>query len=829
MKDSDISQMEGLNVAQLFEQLEITDERAMQDDAFLRGVKFLRSIQVPLENFKLALDLASPLTSLEPTSLTVCGVIRSVTAIAISLATADLDFAKQIGEMLENMRYIDDCDTFGRRTKQPEVHKALVLVYVKILEFYNVALDVLAKKGTGLLLKLLQEKERLPEIVQDFLKHADALGRLVTNATLEITADIRDILTQFEIYQWLGRDKMDRQSELHAQMRELRRADFDSAYARNRRYSSPGEEACAFLLTDETFMQWYASLSVQHLAILGEMGCGKSALVAFLIDELRRRNEHLLPNPKICYYYCLDDGTGQIASILSVLILQLLEQLPGMKLTFYEWYKKNSGTNPANDGSMLEEFLRMVIIPLDRSLYIIVDGLDECVQATKRTLLRFLEELARSNSRLKILLCSRPYHLLQLDATLKLQILPLDRRDRLISRHIVDKQLWHLSEEIREVIAEHLSANACGSAIWIKMMTDLIELEGYTTLPLIQQFLRKMALPGPLSRLYDEVLSRCAVNAERREHVTLALWILAAVRRPLSIAELAFAVALGLAPSNITTVAALSEMVDEDRTLNMIRPFIAQIDHCDHKKRQIRLLHQSIKDYIVEKLDPEEHIASHAAGPNLCTQLLVGQVAQHTEKCVLNICVRYLLLDEVGTTNLFSQRQCAIDALPQETDLFEDDIAGAVDFTKDCTWDQWEANMIRYDPAERGFGEFFAYAACHWVEHLGSIDAEHLPSLADVERLCSARFPFDPTLHDPLSIVSLYGSEAVLSGMLERPLVRDRYHANTAMRAAEQVLRWSPPERVLVLMRSLRARLDGRGSGVDTSDATAIRQDLSRA
>lgn len=156
--------------------------------------------------------------------------------------------------------------------------------------------------------------------------------------------------------------------------------------------------------------------------------------------------------------------------------------------------------------------------------------------------------------------------------------------------------------------------------------------------------------------------------------------------------------------------------------------------------------------------------------------------------------------------------------------------------------------MIRYDPAERGFGEFFAYATCHWVEHLGSIDAEHLPSLADIERLCSvgsrrlhnwieqnrrpdcvlqARFPFDPTLHDPLSIVSLYGSEAVLAGMLERPFVRERYHANTAMRAAEQVLRWSPPERAAVLTSRLRARLDGRGPGNLTSDARAFRQDLS--
>lgn len=85
-KDIDVAILKGKNVAQLFRELEEIDQEATQESAFLRGVRYLHSIQVPLERFKLALDLASPLTSLEPTATTVVGVVRSVTVVSLFLA-----------------------------------------------------------------------------------------------------------------------------------------------------------------------------------------------------------------------------------------------------------------------------------------------------------------------------------------------------------------------------------------------------------------------------------------------------------------------------------------------------------------------------------------------------------------------------------------------------------------------------------------------------------------------------------------------------------------------------------------------------------------------
>jgi len=80
-KDIDVAILKGDSVAELFKHLENMDKDTTQESAFLRGVKYLHSLQVPLERFKLALDLSSPLTSMEPTSI-VFGVVRGVTAVS---------------------------------------------------------------------------------------------------------------------------------------------------------------------------------------------------------------------------------------------------------------------------------------------------------------------------------------------------------------------------------------------------------------------------------------------------------------------------------------------------------------------------------------------------------------------------------------------------------------------------------------------------------------------------------------------------------------------------------------------------------------------------
>ncbi|CAI6336993.1 unnamed protein product [Periconia digitata] len=794
------------NAAELFEKLEEFDKDATQESAFLRGVAYLRSIQVPLERFKLALDLASPWANLDPTAKTVFTVVSGVTAVAITFATADLAFAEQIGEMLEQISYIDDCDTLGQRGNRADIHKALVSVYKKILEFYEAAHDILTRRGGKLAMKMILETDRLPHIIQDFLKQAELLRKLIEKATWEIVEDIKAMLYDREIARWLGSDKVNLQSQYHVHLQDLR-----------------SDSACKFLLSHPSFMDWYRATGSRQLLILGEMGCGKSVLMSFLVDELHRRNEHQLPRPKVCYHYCRNDGTGKPVYILSSLILALLEQLSGLKKSFYEWYKENQSlgiVDPATSIPKLEEFLIQVLEILDRPIFITIDGLDECDRTSRKILLELSNTLLRKAPRLSIVFSSRldEETLQQMDRTPTIVMSSDIHRDRVIVQHTVEKRLDYLSADVASLIIQSLSRMAQGSAIWTKMIVELIEIRKIRAHGPMKRFLEGLPLPQHLSNIYTTLLERSSADDTDNQAIAIgALKILAIACRPLSIQELAWAVALATVQHDVTTVAALAQLVDPQRVVSLIHPFIMRIDFVDVKKRQVQLVHQSVKEYIIEE--------SWRHGGSITTRA-PNQTENHQnerlEQFILELCIRYLCLDEIGRSRLFSDEQIAIDQLPEDFDLFSDD--SSVNYDNYCTWEVWEENMIRYDPTERGFGEFFVYASSHWLKHLGAVKSGPITYLMNIENLCEAgsirldnwinqscrpnctikaRFDFDSRLYDPLSITSLYGSNIVLHDLLENSSFdKNKYLASPAIGAADQVLQWGDLSRLRTLLNS---------------------------
>ncbi|KAM0424851.1 hypothetical protein ACHAPT_009907 [Fusarium lateritium] len=738
-------------------------------------------------------------------------MVRGVTAIAISFSTADLEFAKQIAAMLEQISYIDDCDTLGQKIDKKDIHKALVSVYKKLLEFYKAAFEILSRKGAKLVMGLILENGRLPTIVQDFLRQADTLRKLVQKATLEIVEDIKSMLYDQEIGRWLGSGNMRRQSQYHVYLQDLR-----------------ADQACEFLLADSNLINWYRASNSEQLVLLGEMGYGKTVAMAFLVDELSRRSEQQLPQSKVCYYYCRDDGTGQAVQVFSCLILSLLEQLPGLKKQFYEWYKQAQATgnfDPATDTKKLEEFLQRLLEAIDRPLFFVIDGLDECDRASRSILLASLENLSQKIPRLKVVLSCRPQEeiLGQMDGMAKINLVCDAKRDGVIVEKTVKRRLFYLSEDVKTLVMERLSRLAQGSAIWTKMVIELIEVRGIRAPGPMRLFLEELQLPGQLSGLYATLFSRCSSDdPENKELASTALRILATARRPLSIMELAWAATLGTTRREVTTVAALGDLVDHQRVMSLVHPFISRLDFSDVKKRQIRLVHQSVKEFITEEWTDRPCLQTRATSTTT-DQAPLDRRTQSLEGLVLDICIRYLGLDEIGTTTVFTQEQVAIEALPQDVDLFEDDTAPA-EYDPYCSWEDWEEDMIRYDPTDRGFGEFFIYASSHWIHHFGAVTVEPLPSLFSIENLCRAgstrldnwiqqnrrpdcaiqpRYEFDSSLYDPLSITSLYGSEAMLRGMLENSdFGKDKFLPDSMLGAASQILQWGDLSRLKILLES---------------------------
>ncbi|KAK1139007.1 hypothetical protein N8T08_001586 [Aspergillus melleus] len=468
----DIATLQGKNVAHLFKELEDMTEEITHESAFMRGVKYLRSIQI-----------------------------------AISLATADSDFAKQITEMLRQISYIDDCDTLGQKSEKNGIHKDLV-----------------------------------------------------QNATLDIVEDIRAMLYDHE----------------------------------------------------------------------SDMGCGKTVAMTFLVDELSRRNEHQLPQPKICYYYCRDDETGEAVYILSALIL-----FSGLKTIL--------SSRPQED--VLEQ----------------------------------LEEMGMARVELSS------------DA----------RRDAIIVEKTVERQLSYLSADVKGLIIEGLSSRAQGSAIWTKMIVKLIEIRGIRAEKPMRHFLDQVPLPDELSKIYSSLFTRCtADDPENQDLASTALKLLAITHRPLSILELTWAVTLG-ANQHLSTVNALAKLVDCQRVMSLIHPFVTRVDFSDLMEPQVRLTHQSVKEFFRTGCFQSRPCLRDLALNNADHRSL-GQGDESLEAFMLDICVRYLLLEEIGTRDLFSEEQVAIAELPQGVDLFDDD-EKPVDYNPYCTWESWEEDMIRYDPTDRGF------------------------------------------------------------------------------------------------------------------------------
>ncbi|KAF5228974.1 hypothetical protein FAUST_10708 [Fusarium austroamericanum] len=354
-------------------------------------------------------------------------------------------------------------------------------------------------------------------------------------------------------------------------------------------------------------------------------------------------------------------------------------------------------------------------------------------------------------------------------------------RDKIIAEKIVETRLAPLTADTKQLVVERLSSLTQGSAIWTTMTVETIAA-------------LKIRAPG---RMKKPVLSMRWTGTGGPKHGSYGVEILGVARRRLSILELTWAVALGVADPDISTVAEVAELVDTQGIMALIQPFIASTDFKDFKKRQITVVHESAKEFILNELALSRPRLQDVGKLRAEGRAADSLISLRLENNIFDICVRYLLLDEINNLPLFSEEQMAIEELTQNLDLFTDDDDAAA-YTTDCSWENWEEGMIRYDPADRGFGE--------------CVTAEPLPDLRNIEKLCQAnstrlhnwtsqdsrpdcivqaRFEFDGSLYDPLSIASLYGSEELLFEMLEKSeFESDEFLPNTALVAVDQILQW---------------------------------------
>ncbi|KAL8707336.1 MAG: hypothetical protein Q9225_007773, partial [Loekoesia sp. 1 TL-2023] len=802
--------LKGERIEKLFTSLEEANEKLAGDSLFRRGVQRL---QAPLRNFKLALDIASPLTSIEPTASTAVGVVSSVTAIAIAICGAEDALNTQIVTMLEHVAIIDECDTLGQKLDAGNaIHKALVPVYKDLLNFYIAAQRILTSKTFVLALVCDQLRQHLPTIVSGFLEHAALLKSRIGNATLQLVADIKKLLQDNKIQKLLGADKDKQRSEFHCETRELRASD-----------------ACKWIVADSKFLEWYNAPISEQLVIFGNMGCGKTIITAHIIEELIHLNKHRFPRPLICYHYCVDNETGRVLYIYSSLILQLLDQQEGLKVEFDKWYdntKKSQHLDAAQSPIELGNFFSRCVETLNRELFVVIDGLDECDNESQKELVTLLDSLAKRTPRLKVFFSSRPQEGIEslLQGSIEIRWVPTRERDAIIVGHTVERCLRGFSAAIHSLVIERLSELAHGSAIWVKLTVELIQKRKIQAIGPMKMFLADIPSPAALSQLYAKLLTHLVGgDSDNQQLASNALEILAVARRPLSILELGWAIALNDPCVEVQTVEALRDYVDEKRALSLLQPFLSQIDFQDVKKNQVKLVHHSLKELILR-----EAPSNWARSQNSANERHVQQRQPKLEAALLRICVRYLLLDDFDQNDLFSEEGETAQRLQELPgfglfDNFDDGQQLDSSEKNGGLENKQEAKQLYYDPSERGFGAFFVYASCFWVDHFKVSAPEFLPDTLDIVTLCKAKskrlqnwngqncrpectvmpkFDSDSDFLDPLVIVSLYGSEIALRKLLQAHDVGSKeFLIDSVEETIRQIVRRRDISRLKILFR----------------------------
>lgn len=564
------------------------------------------------------------------------------------------------------------------------------------------------------------------------------------------------------------------------------------------------------------------------------MGCGKTYVTAHIIEELTYRKKHQLPCPLICYHYCKNDETGDAVYIYSSLILQLLDQQEGFKVDFMKWYEdtlKSQHLDLAQSPADLGNFFSTCVKILERQLFIVIDGLDECGEESRTDLVNLLGDLSRQTSKLKVFLSSRPQESIEnlLHNATQIRWRPSQDRDTIIVDHIVTRYLGDRSSAVRSLVSDRLTELARGNAIWVKLTVELLQKQKKQAVGPVKTFLKNITPPAALSELYAKLFSGVTDNDRENERlVTKALEVLAVARRPLSILELGWVVALNESDLDVQTIDELEDYVDEKRILSLLQPFISLVDFKDVKTSQVRLVHQSLKELILQDIPTYWAIPNTAAEASL--NMIHNRQQRHAEleAALLRLCVRYLLFEDFNSKDLFSEEQATAQTLEElpgfgtYDDSDGEEQQASLGQGQDSE-DNHEIQHIHYDPSERGFGEFFVYASCFWLDHFKVAESRLLPPVSDIVTLSSAnsrrlrnwiqqnsrpdctitpKFIYDSNTLDPLTITALYGPDLYFRKLLEGHNASDTsFLKDSVQETIQQILRSGDIARVCLLFR----------------------------
>lgn len=531
--------------------------------------------------------------------------------------------------------------------------------------------------------------------------------------------------------------------------------------ASSKKVHTESSEACKWIQDMPEYRDWKKSRVGALLALLGDMGCGKTAVTSYL--ECEARDD---PAPTaVLSFHCSAQESMPLCNVYKGLIFQLLQNRPWLRSSFKKWIELISSNRKATrddldaleNADLLGKFLNDNITVPDRELWTIIflDGLDEMDKDSRQDLLKLMQTLLRDNAHLKVFLTSQ--HREDIDETLRgfqesstttqynftmgyIEMRPDLERDRILAEHLVSA-IWlpDADDFLKREVVEQLARMANGSAIWLQMATARLKFQliGIWDEKGVDTFMKLLETAPTLDQLYSELFVTKIPTSEdfdiARQLAEAALENLSVARRPLSIGELTFAVFLD--QPDINRLETLNRRLRASTTvLDYIRPFVSE--HA--ATGRYSLVHQSLVELILRR--PPSQWQSLTKGPAANYNDVEGLERRRggLQAAMLSRCIKYIMFDEFQEKDLAAQLR-EPEAEDKTLEFFHSfQLSDEPDSIKDSDSKRDTGTYIplTFDPEACGFGTFFAYAAAYWPDHFARTPLKLRPEASTIVQLC---------------------------------------------------------------------------------------------
>jgi hypothetical protein len=428
-----------------------------------------------------------------------------------------------------------------------------------------------ALSGSGL--------QKLQTIAQDATASRKALGELVSS-----------VKNGLRFAQKLDRRMSDASDRGCMESLGATNPDHDKERIQNEK-GRPLKDSYRWILEHPDFQHWLETDRIQVLWIRGDPGKGKTMLLCGIIDELIEMTSN---NANVAFFFCEadQDHSNNATAVLRGLIYMLIKQQPPLISYLHETQGDGKMRfEGVNAWVALSRILhKMLKDPNLKKTQLIVDALDECV--TDLNLLLELIQKTATFPNIKWIVSSRNWTNIEksLNQTAQKIGLSLELNEQSVSaaveayiRYKVDslarRNEWDSAN--KTAIQSYLSLNASSTFLWVALVCDnLKNSSGWAAEEVVQTF------PPELNPFYERMMSQIGQS----KYVQICRLILACsslAYRSLTLDELISLIDL---PDNIPTdPRAMKDIIAECGS------FLAL------QGRTISFVHQSAKDYLVEK------------------------------------------------------------------------------------------------------------------------------------------------------------------------------------------------------------------------------------